>query len=285
VKIDLHSHTYYSDGQLSPKELIDRAHNMQVDVLAITDHDTVAGIPEALDYQAQQKRQMQILPGVEISTSWHNFDIHILGLHVDHTNSQFLHRLSLQAQERDERAQRMSDKLAKVGIENVLAEAKLLAGVGQLTRAHFARVLVSRGEAKDFDAVFKKYLGKGKKAHVKPQWISMAEAVKWIQDAGGLAVLAHPGHYDLTTKWMRMLVTDFASGGGDGMEVTHSHLSREKKTLLAELAQEPKLRASAGSDFHYPNRWTELGKNLSLPSQLVPIWQDWKLQTDVASEL
>jgi predicted metal-dependent phosphoesterase TrpH len=144
---------------------------------------------------------------------------------------------------------------------------------------------VSRGEAKDFDAVFKKYLGKGKKAHVKPQWISMAEAVKWIQDAGGLAVLAHPGHYDLTTKWLRRLVTDFASGGGDGMEVTHSHLSREKKTLLAELAQEHKLRASAGSDFHYPNRWTELGKNLSLPSQLVPIWQDWKLQTDVASEL
>ena len=283
MKIDLHSHTYYSDGQLSPKELIDRAHNMQVDVLAITDHDTVAGIPEALDYQAKQKRQMQILPGVEISTSWHNFDIHILGLHVDHTNSEFLQRLERQAQERDERAQRMSDKLAKIGIENVLADAKVLAGVGQLTRAHFARVLVSRGEAKDFDGVFKKYLGKGKKAHVKPQWISMADAVQWIQDAGGLAVLAHPGHYDMSTKWLRRLVADFALGGGDGMEVTHSHLSQEKKTLLAELAQEHTLRASAGSDFHYPNRWTELGKNLSLPPQLVPIWQDWQLQEKAAS--
>ncbi|MGJ8678685.1 PHP domain-containing protein [Paraglaciecola sp.] len=277
MKIDLHSHTYYSDGHLSPKELIDRAHNMQVNVLAITDHDTVMGIDEALQYQAQQKRHMQILPGVEISTSWHNFDIHILGLNVDHKDQPFLQRLEQQSQERDRRAQLMSDKLAKAGIEDVLSEAKEIAGVGQLTRAHFARVLVQRNVAKDFDTVFRKYLGKGKRAHVKPKWISIQEAVTWIQDAGGKAVLAHPGHYDMTTKWLRRLVAEFAGAGGDGMEVIHSHLTPERKKLLADIAQEHNLMASSGSDFHFPNRWTELGKNLSLPEQLVPIWHDWEL--------
>ena len=277
MKIDLHSHTHYSDGQLSPKELIDRAHNMQVDVLAITDHDTVDGIPEALAYQAGQKRAMQILPGVEISTSWHNFDIHILGLHVDHNNELFLQRLAEQSAERDRRALQISDKLAKVGINDVFTEAKNLAGVGQVTRAHFARVLVSRQLVNDMEAAFRKYLGKGKKAHVKPQWISMQEAIQWIQDAGGKAVLAHPGHYDLTTKWLKRLVAEFAQVGGDGMEVIHSHLSPEKKKLLTDLALEHHLLASSGSDFHYPNRWTELGKNLTLPAQMMPIWRDWNL--------
>ncbi|MFT5838152.1 MAG: putative metal-dependent phosphoesterase TrpH [Flavobacteriales bacterium] len=277
MKIDLHSHTHYSDGHLSPKELIDRAHNMQVNVLAITDHDTVDGIQEAMDYQSVQKRSMQIMSGVEISTSWHNFDIHILGLNVDHNNAQFLARLDQQSKERDRRAQQMSDKLAKVGIENVFEDAKTLAGKGQITRAHFARVLVERRVVKDFEAVFKKYLGKGKKAHVKPQWIVIEEAVTWIQDAGGKAVLAHPGHYDMTTKWLKRLVAEFANAGGDGMEVVHSHLTPERKKMLADIASEHNLQASSGSDFHYPNRWTELGKNLKLPEQLVPIWNDWDL--------
>jgi predicted metal-dependent phosphoesterase TrpH len=277
MKIDLHSHTHYSDGHLSPRELIDRAHNMQVDVLAITDHDTIDGIAEALDYQALQKRHLQILPGVEISTSWHNFDIHILGLHVDHHDAVFLQRLVEQSAERDRRAQQISDKLAKVGINNVFVDAKALAGVGQVTRAHFARVLLARQLVNNMEAAFKNYLGKGKKAHVSPQWISIEEAIKWIHDAGGKAVLAHPGHYDLSTKWLKRLVAEFSEMGGDGMEVVHSHLSPEKKKLLTDLASEHQLMASSGSDFHYPNRWTELGKNLTLPTQLVPIWRDWNL--------
>ena len=285
MKIDLHSHTYYSDGHLSPKELIDRAHTMQVDVLAITDHDTVQGIDEALTYQKQLKRPLHIVPGVEISTSWHNFDIHVLGLNVDHQDTDFLQQLELQSLERDRRAQQMSDKLEKAGVANVLEDAKALAGVGQLTRAHFARVLVNRQVVKDFDSVFKKYLGKGKRAHVKPKWISIQQAVSWIHQAGGKAVLAHPGHYDMTTKWLKRLVAEFAEVGGDGMEVIHSHLSPERKKLLAELAAAHGLNSSSGSDFHYPNRWTELGKNLTLPEQLVPIWHEWAfvnhlMQTD-----
>ena len=277
MKIDLHSHTHYSDGQLSPKELLDRAHNMQVDVLAITDHDTVKGIAEAIEYQSTQKRPLIVIPGVEISTSWHNFDIHILGLNVDITDSTFLQRLETQSQRRDDRAERINAKLEKAGVENVLTKAWALAGKGQITRAHFARAMIELGVVNDAEAAFKKYLGKGKRAHVKPLWISIEEAISWIHEAGGQAVLAHPGHYDMTAKWLRRLVELFATSGGDGMEVTHSHLSPDKKRLMVELAQQHQLFASAGSDFHYPNRWSELGKNLLLPEQLVPIWQDWPL--------
>lgn len=275
IKIDLHSHTHFSDGTLSPKELIERAHNMQVDVLAITDHDTVESIAEAEAFQLTQKRPLKIVPGVEISTSWHNFDIHILGLNVDYQNPLFIERLEQQSQRREDRALLIDSKLRKAGVEGVYEKAKALAGKGQITRAHFARVMVSQGIVKDMDAVFKKYLGKGKRAHVKPQWMSIAEAVEWIKEAGGKAVLAHPGHYDMTTKWLRRLLNEFRDAGGDGMEVVHSHLSPERKKLLAELANEYGLLGSAGSDFHYPNRWSELGRNLTLPEGLQPVWHDW----------
>lgn len=276
MKIDLHSHTLYSDGQLTPEELIDRAHNMQVDVLAITDHDTVDGIEEAITYQQQQTREMKIVAGVEISTSWHNFDIHILGLDVDCKDETFLQRLAEQSQRREDRALLIAEKLAKAGLDGIYQPAKELAGKGQITRAHFARVMVAKGLVKDMDSVFKKYLGKGKRAHVKPQWISIQEAIEWIHQAGGKAVLAHPGHYDMTAKWLRRLVAEFANAGGDGMEVVHSHLSPDRKKHLANLAQEYNLQGSAGSDFHFPNRWTELGRNLQLPEELLPIWHDWQ---------
>jgi 3',5'-nucleoside bisphosphate phosphatase len=283
MKIDLHSHTHFSDGQLSPQELITRAHTMQVDVLAITDHDTVDALPQAIAFQARQKRPLHIVAGVELSTSWHNFDIHILGLQVDITDPVFTSRLQQQGAEREIRAQEMSNKLSKVGIDDVYTQAKAIAGVGQITRAHFARVLVDRQVVSDFDKAFTKYLGKGKKAHVKPQWISIAQAIEWIHAAGGQAVLAHPGHYDMTAKWLRRLVAEFSEAGGDGMEVIHSHLSPERKKLLTDLAVEHQLLGSSGSDFHYPNRWTELGKNLTLPEGLKPIWHDWNLAVNMSA--
>jgi predicted metal-dependent phosphoesterase TrpH len=277
MKIDLHSHTYYSDGQLSPSELIDRAHNMQVDVLAITDHDTVAGIEEAQGYQATQKRKLTLVPGTEISTRWHGFEIHVLGLNVAHKNTLFLERLNQQTERRNVRAEAIANKLANVGIENILPEAQALADKGQLTRAHFARVLVKRGVVKDNQQAFQKYLGKDKKAYFKPQWIEIEEAIQWIHDANGYAVLAHPGHYDLSAKWLRRLISEFKVWGGDGMEVLHGGLSPDRKRQMASYAKEYELLASAGSDFHFPSRWTELGRNLMLPDELVPVWQDWTL--------
>jgi len=280
MKIDLHSHTRYSDGQLTPAELVDRAQNMQLDVLAITDHDTVMGVEVAMAYQAQQKRNMTIIAGVEISTGWHGFDIHILGLNVNHKDPQFLQRLQQQSETREIRAKEMDAKLVKAGVEGIYVAAKELAGVGQITRAHFARVMVSRGIVNNMEAVFKKYLGKGKRAHVKPQWIDIAEAVKWIQDAGGKAVLAHPRHYGLSAKWLRRLIVAFKQFGGDGMEVIHSHLSPDNKRQLADFAREYDLLASAGSDFHFPNRWTELGRNLAFCQDLTPVWHDWNLNSN-----
>lgn len=285
MKIDLHCHSHYSDGLLSPKELIDRAHTMQVDVLAITDHDTVAGIDEAMRYQVMQKRPLVVIPGIELSTRWHGFDIHVLGLNLDHRDAALLSRLAEQAERRDQRAREMSEKLAKLGMDGVYEAAQRLAGRGQLTRAHFARVLISEHKVKDFDTVFQRYLGKDKRAFVKPRWPEIAEAVSWIREAGGSAVLAHPARYDLSAKWLRRLLVDFREAGGQGMEVIHPHLSPDMRRQLVSYAKEYGLAASCGSDFHFPNRWTELGKNLSLGDDLVPIWQHWPQWTTPGSAL
>ncbi|MBJ2129493.1 PHP domain-containing protein [Alteromonas sp. IB21] len=275
MKIDLHSHTKYSDGHLTPEELILRAHTMQVDVLALTDHDTVAGLDEAHATQAKQKRSLTIIDGVEISTTWHGFDIHIVGLNVDRQCPTFLSHLNGQAQVREARAEKIADKLEKCGFEGVLTRAKALAGVGQVTRAHFARVLVNNYGVPTMQAAFKKYLGKGKRAAVKAEWPSIESAIEWIHDAGGQAVLAHPAHYDMTAKWLRRLVALFAQSGGDAIETAFPGINKTKQELINEIAQTHNLLASAGSDFHFPSRWTELGKNLGINSQLTPIWHDW----------
>ncbi|RDV24324.1 PHP domain-containing protein [Alteromonas aestuariivivens] len=276
-KIDLHSHTRFSDGQLTPSELVLRAHTMQVDVLAITDHDTVAGLDEAHACQAGQKRPMQIIDGVEISTRWHGFDIHIVGLNVDRKAPCLTEKLAQQTKTRNERAAKIGEKLAKCGFEGVLEKARSLAGVGQVTRAHFARALVSDYGVANMDAAFKKYLGKGKRASVSAEWPSIEQAIGWIQQAGGQAVLAHPAHYDMTTKWLRRLVAEYASAGGDGIEAVFPGLNPDKQKIIAGLAVEYGLLASAGSDFHFPSRWTELGRNLNLDPALTPIWHNWPL--------
>ncbi|MDB2330932.1 PHP domain-containing protein [Alteromonas sp.] len=275
MKIDLHSHTRYSDGHLTPAELVLRAHTMQVDVLAITDHDTVAGLDAAHAKQAEQKRPLKIINGVEISTTWHGFDIHIVGLNVNRDCPTFLARLSEQANARQNRAELIGEKLVKCGFNGVLERAMALAGEGQVTRAHFARVLVNNYGVPTMEAAFKKYLGKGKRAAVKAQWPSIETAILWIQEAGGQAVLAHPAHYDMTAKWLRRLVLLFAQSGGDAIETAFPGINKTKQMLINELALEHNLLASAGSDFHFPSRWTELGKNLGINSELTPIWQTW----------
>lgn len=249
---------------------------MQVDALAVTDHDTVAGLEEAHATQSKQKRALTIIDGVEISTTWHSFDIHVVGLNVDRHCPTFLERLQGQSQTREARAEKIADKLEKCGFEGVLTRAKALAGVGQVTRAHFARVLVNNYGVPSMDAAFKKYLGKGKRAAVKAEWPSIETAIEWIHDAGGQAVLAHPAHYDMTAKWLRRLVALFEQAGGDAIETAFPGINKTKQELINELAQTHHLLASAGSDFHFPSRWTELGKNLGISSKLTPVWHNWK---------
>jgi len=160
MRFDLHCHTTASDGGLSPKELVMRAENMQVDVLAITDHDTTAGIEQA---QASAKH-LQVIPGTEISCAWHAFDIHVVGLNLDIAHQGLQQQLSLQREKRELRAQEMGRRLAKAGIDGVYQQAKQLAGSAPITRSHFANVLVERGLATSFNKVFDKYLSRGNTA-------------------------------------------------------------------------------------------------------------------------
>ena len=260
-----------------------RAQNMQVDVLAITDHDTTAGLDAAHDGVATHYPNLHLIDGVEISTHWHSFEIHVVGLNIDRHNQTLQDFLHVQQQKRDERAAKIADKLAKCGFEGTLERARRYAGVGQITRAHFARVLVDNFQVATLEKAFKLYLGKGKRAAVKAEWPDIAAAVKVIQQAGGRAVLAHPIHYDMTTKWLRRLIAEFAEAGGDAAEVVFPGMSAEKQALLQSIVVEHELLASAGSDFHFPGRWTELGRCQLKSDTLKPVWHDWNLAVSQSS--
>jgi predicted metal-dependent phosphoesterase TrpH len=279
LKIDLHCHSTCSDGALTPVELVQRAQQMQVDVLAITDHDTVAGISIARDYVANSNIKLNVIAGIELSTSWHGFDIHVVGLRVDNDDPIFLERLEGQLAERDKRAERICEKLAKCGHQGIYDIALEIAGGAQISRNHIAKALVQKSICTHPQQAFSKYLGKNKKAHVSPKWISIQEAIEWIHESGGQAVLAHPGHYDMTTKWLRRLVAEFAEAGGDAMEITHPNMAADKKRLLQQIMAENALLASVGSDFHFPSRFTELGRRLDIPLACKPVWHSWDLAT------
>jgi predicted metal-dependent phosphoesterase TrpH len=172
---------------------------------------------------------------------------------------------------------KIGEKLTKCGYPNVYDKAMSLAQGGQITRSHFARILMRDFGFRDMQSTFDKLLGKGKKAYVKPMWPQISEAVEVINQAGGKAVIAHPANYRLTGKWMRRLITEFKSAGGTAIEVVHSKLSVAVNRQMASYANEYELEGSTGSDFHGPNRWCELGRKLALPENVTPVWHDWSL--------
>lgn len=277
MRIDLHSHTTSSDGRLSPQALIDRALSFDIEVLAITDHDTTDALTIAHDYINQQQLPINLIDGIEISTVWQNKDIHIVGLNID-SNAQALQQLiEQQKAHRVQRAQLIAQRLQKVTREGVLEEVQAIAGDAPITRAHFAKWLVEQGFAKNLQQVFKKFLTRDNPGYVPPSWCSMTDAVEAIHAAGGQAVLAHPGRYDLTTKWLKRLITAFVEAGGDAMEVAQPQQAPQERRNLADYAIQYNLLASQGSDFHYPSPWMELGRNLWLPSGVDPVWKDWGL--------
>ncbi|NIY81469.1 RNase RNM [Vibrio hepatarius] len=285
MRIDLHSHTTASDGRLAPNELIERAVSFDLDVLAITDHDTVDGLQPARDYIAQQGYALKLINGIEISTVWQNKDIHIVGLNIDPQSEALNALIHQQKDHRQGRAELIAHRLSKATREGVLDEVKLIAGDAPITRAHFAKWLVDNGYAKTMQMVFKKYLTRNNPGYVPPTWCSMEEAVTAIHAAGGKAVLAHPGRYDLTAKWLKRLISAFVEVGGDAMEVAQPQQGQQERRNLADYAIQYKLLASQGSDFHYPSPWMELGRNLWLPSGVEPVWKDWGIepsQTDVS---
>lgn len=264
MKIDLHTHTYYSDGVLSPTVLVQRAIAQQVDVLALTDHDTLLGIAEA--QQAAEGQSIRIIPGVEVSCTWREQTIHMIGLNVDVTNALLLETLNNVFTARKERAEYITKKLTKFGIPG-LEESVFQRVKGVHGRLHFARYLAEKGYVRTPGKAFKQFLSRGKAGYVNMQWMSLEEAIHLIRQAGGLPIIAHPRRYDFTMKKITMLCEDFKKMGGEGIEVATTTQSKSDQLLLAGVAKYLDLAMSIGSDFHEPCTYNELGK----ANFLVPI--------------
>jgi 3',5'-nucleoside bisphosphate phosphatase len=273
LNADLHCHSIVSDGTLTPEVLAQRASANGVELWALTDHDEVGGQGSAA--AAAKALGMKYLTGVEISVTFLGQTVHILGFGFDADNAQLMQGLLQTRGGRGERAQKMSDGLAKVGIKGAYEGAlKFVSNPELISRTHFARLLVESGVCKETNEVFRKYLTEGKPGFVEHRWATLKDAVTWIVQAGGMAVIAHPARYKFTPNEEFALFTEFKGFGGQGVEViTGSHTPAEYFTY-AETAKEFGLAASRGSDFHSPDEsHTELGTLPYLPGHLTPVWE------------
>jgi hypothetical protein len=272
---DLHCHSNASDGMLPPAELIARAHAQGVTVLALTDHDDVAGVVPAR--VAAEVLGLKLVNGVEISVTWGAHTLHVVGLNIDPEHPDLVAGLAAIRTGRGERAIKMAEGLRNVGITDSLAGAYQHADNPNLIgRMHFARYLVAQGLVKDTRTVFKKYLIKGKPGYVPHTWAELADAVSWIRASGGQAVLAHPGRYQMGSGKMHELLEYFKSVGGEGIEVVTGSHSPDQYPQYANLAQKFGLLSSRGSDFHAPGEgYRDVGRLPPLPEICTPIWHDW----------
>ena len=275
LNIDLHCHSCVSDGMLQPADVVARARANGVDVLALTDHDEIGGLAEAA--AAADKLGLRFVPGVEISVTWANNTVHIVGLQVDPQSSKLADGLRDTRAGRERRARDMSDQLAAVGIPGAFEGGLRHAGNPELLgRTHFARYLVEIGVCKDVREVFQRYLIEGKPGYSPMRWASLPDAVGWILGAGGIAVIAHPGRYDYTPMQFDALFEEFLALGGKGIEVVTGSHTPDQYREYAVIARQYGFLASRGSDFHGPTESrVDLGALPPLPGNLVPVWHDW----------
>ncbi|ERS88863.1 phosphotransferase [Marinobacter sp. C1S70] len=273
--IDLHCHSTASDGALSPEALVARAVEQGVSHLALTDHDTIAGLEVARS--AASGSGLSLINGVELSCVWRSHTIHVVGLDFDERDPAFLSALERQNENRWQRARMIADRLSRLNVDQLLERATKVAGGEVPGRPHFAEVLVEDGVVPKVAHAFKRYLGTGKPGDVKACWPELSEVVQWIVSAGGIAVLAHPRKYRLTATRLRALTADFGRAGGQGIEVSVSGQSSGDLGFVAELARREKLWASQGSDFHFPGApWCELGRIMKMPEGLEPVWHHFR---------
>ena len=275
MKVDLHSHSTVSDGLLAPTAVAQRAHANGVTMWALTDHDEVGGLAEAA--QAATALGMQFIPGVEVSVTWLNKTVHIVGLNIDYERVALQDALRYVRSGRVQRSQEMAQALAQLGIEGALAGAESLATNPELvSRTHFARFLLAEGHCTSIQQVFDKYLGEGCPAFVPMQWAHLESAVRWIHEAGGVAVIAHPGRYDFSPLQFDALFDRFKELGGEGIEVVTGSHRPDQYQQYAQIAKRYDFEASMGSDFHgFVDGRIDLGGLPPLPSGLRPIWQRW----------
>jgi predicted metal-dependent phosphoesterase TrpH len=272
LPLDLHSHSTVSDGLLRPADLVARAAQNGVRALALTDHDDVGGIAEASI--AARRLGVTLIPGVEISVTWRNHTIHVVGLGIDPAHALLLAGLEAVRSGRAERARRMAESLARAGIASSLEGALRHAGNPRLvSRTHFARFLVEQGHARDVKRVFNRFLAKGKPGYVSHRWAELESAVAWIRAAGGIAILAHPGRYGIGKNAMGSLLGEFRDLGGSGIEVVTGNHTQAQFHEFAARAREFGLLASAGSDFHGPEEsFVDVGRLPELPSGCATVW-------------
>lgn len=272
LNADLHCHSVVSDGTLQPEELAARAKANGVELWALTDHDEIGGQHRARAAAAAQ--QLPYLTGTEISVTFADVTVHIVGLGFDPDDAALFAGLTRTRGGRRERAMEMSDGLAKVGIHGAYEGALKYVGNPELiSRTHFARHLVDSGVCTDTSEVFRKFLIEGKPGFVPHRWATLKNAVTWIVDAGGVAVIAHPARYKFSANEEYALFSEFKTHGGRGVEVVTGSHSAADALRYAETALEFELLASRGSDFHSPDEsHIDLGKLPPLPDKLTPIW-------------
>ena len=273
LNADLHCHSVISDGTLTPEALAIRARANGVQLWALTDHDEIGGQLRAA--AAARAVGLDYLTGVEISVSFLHHTIHIVGLGFDTGNLALKNGLQQTRGGRGQRAMEMADDLAKAGIAGTYEGALKFAGNHDLiSRTHFARFLVERGICRDTNEVFRKYLTPGKPGFVEHHWASLKNAIQWITQAGGMAVIAHPARYKLSSTEEFALFTEFKGHGGQGVEVVTGSHSPAEYISYADSAREFGLAASRGSDFHSPDESrTEIGTLPDLPGDLTPVWE------------
>ncbi|ASK78602.1 phosphatase [Paraphotobacterium marinum] len=276
--IDLHMHTNLSDGILSPEELVNRAISKNLHMISITDHDSIDAIKVVEKYILNNNLNLKFIKGIELSTIWnHTKEVHIVGLNINPNNERLLKLIEEQKKKRNIRAELICKKLEEsLNIDNIYSKIRSTFGIdSNITRYHIAKWLVNEKIVNNEQQAFKKFLSKGKSCYAKPQWCDLHEAIEAIHASNGLAVLAHPLRYKLSTYQLKELIEHFVAHNGDGLEAIQPNQTNKERNLLRELSNKYKLKVSQGSDFHYPCAWNELGKDLLVTKDYNFIWKDW----------
>ncbi len=271
ARIDLHLHTRYSDGSLTPAEVVDLAHQAGVTAMAITDHDIVDGIPHAME--AATKLAIEVIPGVELSSCFNEQELHVLGYFFDWQNPTFLENLVQQRRSRQIRNPQTIECLKALGLELSEDEVKAKAGSDSIGRPHIAQVLVDKGYVRDIQEAFDRYLKEGAPAYVPRTLADTRDVITWIRNAGGVPVLAHPTWTRCQGDSLYRLCACLKEAGLLGLEVFYSSHNRRQTSQYLELAKQLDLLVTGGSDFHgAANPAIQVGRgkgNLKVPAALL----------------
>lgn len=273
MQVDLHTHSSASDGKLSPLELVERARAAGVELLAITDHDTLAGVDSLGE---DRFGSLRLIAGIELSARWRQQTIHVVGLNVGRDRSAIRAAVAVQQTARRTRAGIIAARLAKQGLGDLRDRVETLGNRVSIGRPHLAEMLVESGAVRTVDEAFRKYLGSGRIGDVKDEWAALPQVVAWIRDAGGTPVIAHPEKYQFTRTRLRELIEEFRTAGGEAIEVVSGRQAGHETRALAALCAQSGLGASSGSDFHQPGQhWADLGNQSAIPDGCRPVWEHW----------